>query len=237
MPLPHPPEWANWALETAQPDPLIWLFDIRNPTGGPVVDRAGKPVIIRITPNRVPVVFGVDAIGNPLTWDPYPVTMGEVRIDSSGAVSSFNVSVSNAAAMVMAVAEANGYFEDHQVFVHLVDSRQLNDPTMKSTRITTVTEAGADWAFLTLTLGGFDLASFDSPKQVITDDSCGWRYRADGCFFIGDPGNAELGLCDHTLDTGCKPRGAWEIANGLPQLHPKQFKAFPGVPSGSLKLS
>lgn len=231
MPLPRPSEWAAWAFENAQPDPLIWLIEVRSPSDGPIVGLDGTQSIGRVTPNRTPVVFGVGEDGQPLTWDPLGMEFEGFSLDDSGSVQELNLTVSNGAAKFMRVADANAFFQDCRIRMHLVHGGALSDPNQSQTYLATVTDWSASWQSYTAVLSGFDLAEFSSPKQLITPDFCRWRYRGPGCFYIGD-----LPSCAKTLED-CEAHGADELENSLPVIHPRQFGGFPGVGRGSLRAA
>lgn len=236
--LPHPPEFDAQNVFTAHPDPYLWLFQITNPSGGPIKDVDGSDRVLRVTPNSAPVQFGSGA-GGPLTWDPYPIGFDELVRDDDGGVSAISLSVSMAAGMAMKVMRANDMFRRHIVTMHLVHSAFLDNPAMKATVVTTVTDVSANWIAATLTLGAFDVVGFSVPQSLATQ-RCRWTYRGFGCDFTGDPGNVELGACSKTL-AACRRRGQWEIDNGLATsfadaLHPRRFGGLPGLPSGSFPV-
>lgn len=235
MPLPHPPEFASLNVFTAQPDPYLWLFEVLDPDGGPIVGLDDELAVLRVTPNPVPVQFGADDQGEPLTWDPYPVAFGALERDQSGSVAQIDLTASNANGLLMTMLEKNDYFRGYRVRMRLVHSNYLDDPSKSVLIDATVVDVAADWTRVTFSLSSYALADFSVPKTILQRSNCRWTYRQKGCDFIGDPGNAELGDCAKTLDA-CKLRGDWEADNGLEVRHPKVNGSFPSMPSGSFPL-
>ena len=224
------------ALKNAlyQPDAWLWLYEVRNPDGGPVTTLQGEDTILRLTNNSEPVNFGLTTGGKPITWYPWHVEMKPLGEDAEANVTPITLTFANTLDMARAFAEANDNFRDHQVLMHLVSVAALSDPNAKWTLRTTVVRTGVDDSALTLSLSAFFLADFDVPQSLMTR-RCRWRYRGPGCFFAGDPGNAELGACEKTLPA-CELRGTWEEDNGLEVLHPGQFGGAPGLPYGPARV-
>lgn len=233
MPQAKPPAFN--ALKNAQylSDPFIWLFEITSPTGGPIIGPNGEEQTVRLARAVVPVVWGVNATGAPLTWDPYPIAFGEIQQDSQGNINEIPVTFSNVLAVANRMYTQNNYLRNHRVTVRLVNKAFLADPSAVTTFKATVVSSAASWEAITLTLAAFRLNDFSVPQSLMTR-LCRWTYRKHGCDFIGDPTNV-LGNCAKTLEA-CEDRGADELANGLPTLHPRRFGGCPALGSGPVPL-
>lgn len=80
---------------------------------------------------------------------------------------------------------------------------------------------------ITFTAGHMNLLGKPCPGRTFERDWCPVVFKGADCGYIGS-----LLSCDHTLNgsNGCKAKGADEVANGLPKIHPKRFGAFAGLP-------
>jgi len=227
---PHPGAFDLQKNIPAQPDPFIWLLEIRNPTNGPLIDpEGGGDAVLRLTPNLTDVEFGVDSLGAPIVWESYPWSFGEMRANTEGDLTPMSLTLANVLGDATKWWEANDFFRNHTLYLHLVHSAQLSDPSAKWTTAWKISSTDLTLLAITATLAAGSFVDFDVPQSLVTD-TCRHDYRQEGCFFIGDPGDT-LGDCELTV-TACRLRGTWELDNGLPVLHPRQFGGAKDSPVG-----
>lgn len=233
MPLPRPPNYYLWAFENARPDPMLWLIEVRSPAGGAVQDMDGQDSIIRLTPNREPVTYGASSSGVPIVWTPWDVTFSAME-RRAGEQPTVSLRTGFGSWHVNKLLDRNDRLRNHRVYMHLVPANALDDPHAAVTFPFKVSSVRTRWSGFVFELAPRLLGEFSFPTQRITRDSCQHAYRGSGCLFNGDPGNT-LGDCVKTR-AACNARGAWEVANGYPELHPQQFKAFAGLTRGAARV-
>ena len=225
------PDFAHDKNLPAQPDPFLWLIEGRSPSDGPILDPDGSTKrVLRLTPNREDVEFDTDSAGAPLLWYAYPIGFGEIEADLEGSRTTLSMTLSAAYGEATKWWEVNDYLRSHVIRLHLVHKNQLDNPSAKVTHRFRVADTEISLESITLHLAAGNYVDFDVPLKVMTP-TCRWRYRGPGCFFIGDPGDAELGDCALTRQA-CDLRGDWEDANGLDRIHPRQFGGLPNLTSG-----
>lgn len=242
MPAPSPSSFVARNIFTAHPDPYVWLFEITTPDGGPIVDPyTGSLRVLRATPNRTPIQFETNALGDPKTWNPYPLDFSDLQLDSDGGSFSLSLTASMAAIAVggteavnlMPLLVANDYLSEHRVRMVLAHTNTLDNPDDAAELSLRVVDASADWRAASFRLSAYDEASFEVPQTIMTRDSCRWSYRRKGCDFTGDPNGAELGSCAKS-SAACILRGIWEADNGITRRHPARWGGFKGLPRGAV---
>lgn len=212
----------------AQPDPFLWLFELTGPRGEALIDPDGGFMVLRWTPNPEPVTWRT------WSWGAYDAEFGEITISSNGDLNPITLSVSNAWATWFRLVEANDMLRDHILTMNLVHSLELASDEPALSLRTKVVDIEANTQTVTLALGAGAFHDFDVPKTLM-GPLCRHGYRGPGCFFVGDPNNATLGLCAHTR-AACNLRGDYEVANGLQKRHPKAFGGIVGLPKGPVRL-
>lgn len=219
----------------SQPDPWIWLFSMTSPTDDAIIDLDGQPRVLGATANPVPLEWGTEADGSPRVWSPWDVAFGELPQNSEGSVDGLQLGVSNVLGLVGEYAATNDGFADHILRMILVHPAALANPAAALTtkmRVTDISSIDENAVVLNLSLHVFQDVSI--PDSLFSRQ-CRHRYRGEGCDFIGDPGNVELGQCVKTL-AACKQRGAWELVNGLTVLHPLRFGGQAALPAGPFRV-
>jgi len=233
VPLPHPDAFTELKNRLISSDEWIWLFEITSPTGGALLGPKGEEFVPRVTPHTVPVIYGTLSSGEPKEWMPWPCRLEEWSQDSKGNVNEMRVVFANILATANQLLVLNDYLRNHKVIVRVTHVTLLDQPQAHFTMRMTVVEATVSWEAVALTLSAFAFMDFSVPQQLVTP-ICPWKYRGKGCAFIGDPAST-LGDCAKSIEA-CRLRGAWELANGLPKLHPKNFGGFLGVAKGPVPV-
>lgn len=212
-------------------DEWIWLYELAAPNGGPLVTPDGQSVVVRVTSRRIPVQWGLSAAGLPLTWDPWPVTFESLDESSDNTLPEVRIAFANVHASVAALWDANDQFRGHRLTIRLVNAKALDDPSAVLAIKTTVVDSSMTWPQISLRCS--DFAVLDFSHQNIIGRRCKHPYRGARCGFTGDAGDVTLGSCAHDLEA-CNQRGAYELANGLPVLHPFNFGGYLGLQLGAV---
>lgn len=216
-----PSSFVGLANLSRLPDPFTWLLEIQSPTGGGLIDPDGGVFIPRLTSYSKQLAWNKMADGTDQLWQPYPIQIGDIEASSEGDLEGMTIGLGNAANVLLAYWEANDRLRDHRVILHLVNVSQIADASAHVAFRFVVAQSEISEDGLALRVASGAAAEQDVPLSVVTD-TCRWAYRGPGCFFIGDPGDADLGKCAFTR-AACRLRGDWEAANGLAVIHPRQF--------------
>lgn len=212
--------------------PFLWLLEIHNPQGGGLVnpdDPDGDRFIPRLTTASERVAHNKMADGTDQFWNPYPIEISDFEASAEGDLEGTTIALGNVFQGLLRYWEANDRLRDHRVLLHLVNYQTLSDPNARVTFRFLVTQSELDNSALIMRLATGAAGEQDIPLSVVTP-TCRWRYRGEGCFFVGDPDDAELGPCALTREA-CRLRGAWELANGYAVIHPRQFGGVANVES------
>ncbi len=201
--------------------PFIWLVQVRVPTT--------PPTMLRMTANPEAVQFGTDSAGAPITWEAYPLQLGEITTDTEGGTPETTLTVANMSREVMALLLAHNYLLDQPVVLRLVHEDHLNDPSAVWELPFEITGCAADEESVTFALSAENLYGFTLPNERAVRDFCRFTYKSIQCGFTLDPGNVSLGDCPKTF-AACTKRGDFEVAAGAPRQHPARIGAFPGIP-------
>lgn len=205
------------------PLPFLWLIELQGPAGAPLVipDDPEGDGILRLTPNLEPVTFGTSTDGTPLVWDPFPIAHDGLVMGLGDEVAPLTITASGALGEVFRLAEANDWFRSCRLLMHIVHAAELASFAHRATEVFRVAQSQISLGDVSLELAAGNWTDFDVPQELAQPE-CRWTYRSEGCYFAGDPGDAELGMCALTREA-CNLRGIWELANGIPVIHPRQW--------------
>lgn len=204
----------------SQPRPFLWLISVRVPSD--------PETMIRITPNPKQVSFGTNQAGEPIVYSPFPVGIGQIEEDSEGGTPELTLTVGGVTREIMALLLQYDFLTGQPVTLTLVHEDHLDDPEAGASLQFEITDVNGDERKVTFVLSTENLYNWTVPSERIHRDFCGFPYRGRRCGFVGDLANT-LGECDHTYLTGCSVRGAYEVANSLPQKHPFRFGGAPAL--------
>ena len=212
--------------------PWIWLVEVEVPTS--------PPTRYRFASNLEPVNFGVNSDGDPLTYSPFPIHVGEVRQTAEGDIPTIDVTVYNAERVVgFAVDEYDGLI-GQPVKIILVSVSDLSNPASRIEERAEIQGVTVSAEAVTFTLSAYSLYRAQLPAFRHVSRSCRWQYGSAPCGYQLVAGATEsvgggFSTCPKTVEA-CEERGADELARGATVLHPQRFGGFPGIPrqSGSV---
>lgn len=222
-----PSSFIGLANLSKLPEPFLWLLEIHSPTGGGLVDLDGNPFIPRVTSYSEPVAWNKMADGSDQIWTPYPFDIGEFESSADGDLESLTIGMASAHNALLGLWEANDRLRDHRVILRLVNIQTIADPNAHVSFRFVVAQSEVSEQGFAMRVASGAAAEQDVPTSVVTD-TCRWSYRREGCYFIGDPGDVELGPCALTRPA-CRLRGDWEAAHGYAVIHPRQFGGIPSA--------
>ena len=192
---------------------FVWLYEIEVPTA--------TPTRYRFCAQTEAVTFD----GN--DYSPFPITHAAHSEGSDGDLPTLNLNVSNVSREIAGTLEAyNGLIGQRvKIMLVLMTESYHTSPQFSGQAIlnwdfkvtgTTLSEETAS-----MTLGDISLYEVNIPASRISKRYCRFKYRDDGCGYIGEVKN-----CDKSLDgaNGCKAHG------GDSPNHPARFGGFPGAP-------
>lgn len=210
---------------------MIWLYEINvPPAAGETDDR-----VVRITNHTEAFEYGTTSLGDPIVFDPFPVTNGEIRSAQSGDIVAIRVTVGNATREVGELVDEFRGLIDQRVVIRVIDPGDAANP-----------QAVIPWrsriadATLTLNAVAFELR----PTRLERAQVPGQRYSAVGCRFAfggarcgyvipsspGDTVGTGFSTCPRT-ESGCTDRGLDEESRGLTNQHPHpRWGGYKGIP-------
>lgn len=203
------------------PEPFLWLLEVHSPSGGGLLGPDGQRYIPRLTTYSQPVAWNKQADGTDQIWTPYQFEIEEIQASAEGDLEGMTIVLGNAFYQLAQYWELNDRLRDHAVILRLVNLATLADPNAHHSFRFIVAQSELTESVLALRVASGAAAEQDIPLSVVTN-TCRFAYRGEGCFFVGDPGDVELGLCSFTR-SACRKRGEWEAANGYAVIHPRQF--------------
>lgn len=205
---------------------FIWLYEVEVPSD--------PPTIYRLTASPQSVVFGETQQAEAIVYSPFPITHGEIDLDSSGNLPSTSLTISNVSREVIATLENYGGLLGQKVRIILAHSLAIGlagSPVAEEEF--QIVGSSADSQSVSLTLGSVDLYGVKIPKTRMTRYHCRFVYRDAGCGYALPTSDANsLLTCDKSLDgqNGCQAHGASYTAAGVTAVHPGRFGGFPGIP-------
>lgn len=167
---------------------------------------------IRLTSNNENV-FWPESGGN--LYTAFPFTVEDVREDSSGALPSFSIKVSNVTRALVPYLEETDGFKDASVRIMVVHSDHLDLTTAEIDEEFDVLGVGVDEMWATLTMGAPSPMRMRSPKDRYLKDHCRFKFKSARCGYSGT-----ATLCDRTFKR-CKALG-----------NSARYGGFPGIDGG-----
>ena len=201
------------------PDALVWLYEIEVPT-----DPASR---IRLA-GRHPET--VSFRGN--DYFPFPVTHATETQNTEGDLNSTALSISNVSREIMTILNEHEGLIDQPVRVLLVNKGDLSGGQAIVQQDYTIRQVSATAETITAQLTVFNPYKANFPATRLTRGHCRFGYRSKGCAYAVPVSDGGLDSCDKTYDgaNGCEAHGENELANGYPQIHPRRFGGFLGIP-------
>lgn len=204
-----------------QKSPFLILVQIRVPTD--------PETLLRLTPNPEKVTFGTTTAGVPIDWDPWNLTFGGIRTDTSGSTPEILLTAGDITRDLQALLILHNWLLDQDVEITIVHEDLLGDPADAFTMEFKITHASSNTNAVTWSLSANNAYQFDGPSELLLRNFCSFTYKGPHCGFTLDPGET-LGPCNKDFDTGCTVRGDFEVAAGGTRAHPNRIGAAPGIP-------
>lgn len=210
---------------------LIWLYEVNVPPAAGETDNR----VVRITNHSEDFEYGTTSLGDPIIFEAFPVTVGEVRSVQSGDIVAIQVTVGNATREIGELIDEHRGLIDERVSILIIDPSDVANPQAViriSSRISDAT--------LTADAVAFDLRPTRLERAMVP----GQRYSAVGCRFAfggarcgyvipsspGDTVGTGFSTCPRT-ESACTDRGLDEAARSLPNMHPHpRWGGFKGIP-------
>lgn len=212
-------------------DPFAWLYEFHVPPAAGETDLRA----LRVTSYGTAIQFGTDSLGEPITFEPFPITNGVIRSSQSGDIVAIQVTVGNATREVGEVVDANNGLIDERVTVRIVNTESIANPQ-------SVIAWRSRIADTTLTPKGvvFDLRPARLERAMIPGERyssvrCRHEFGGARCGYLipaspGESVGTGFSTCART-EEACTERGADETARGVLNRHPyPRWGAFPGIP-------
>lgn len=205
-----------------QTDPYIWLYAIDLPTD--------PPTKLRVAAYPETVYFETDSTGVSIAYVPFSISHGEVRTDVEGGSPTVTLNAQNVSLEMSALLETYGYLVGQRVRTVLVKLSDLPLGTPLIDELYEILDGEVTESRAAFTMGQSALEQKSFPDHRVTRDYCTSHYGGTRCGYDTKRVGA-LQTCDKTLSgaNGCRVHGESEAAASLPVLHPKRFRAFPGV--------
>lgn len=162
-----------------------------------------------------------------ITWDgntyrPFPVKMAQIGADASGNLETTRLQLANITRAINRYAETNRGSTGNEVWLTGLSASTLNPADGRTYKLSIITTS-LDHQWVTLDLGQPQFFRRQVPAEIHTRGRCANTYKGPVCKYRGS-----LGTCDKTL-ADCIAHGDDEVANSLPRMHPRQFRAFPAI--------
>lgn len=157
------------------------------------------------------------------TFQPYPVSHGEVKSQGDGSLPTLELTVSNITREVESVMDAHDGLVGKVVTISLVHKDFLSDPGVASSVKLKIGSSSYDSraAVFALVMQGMMNAAYPPHRYMRT--RCRWVYKSAGCGYVGT-----LPTCAKTFED-CDAHGDDDDANNRPVLHPLRFGGQPGI--------
>ena len=214
-------------LESWQP--FIWTVSIKIPSD--------PPTRIRLTNFTDQIERGTSTAGDPLTYYPFPMAIGDFKSGQSGDLPSNTLNIANVS------REMQSYLHDYkglvgqEAIIRFVRSDALADPLAEYKAVYQITGCQVEANIVSFTLGNRNLQAKNFPANTYTANHCRFRFGTSRCGYVipSSVTNVVGGgfdFCGRTLED-CEERGLDELARSLTQNHPLRFGAYPGTRQGN----
>jgi len=201
----------------------LWLYEVQVPT---------NPLTrFRLVASSKSVDYGVDTIGNPLTYMPAPIQHSPIDETSDGSTPRLQLQVGNAQRVMMQDLEDYAGLADQPIVIRIVHRSMLAVPTAHIRIDGIITSATATAELVTFAVGIHNLMEYKLPARRYSKFHCGHGYGDAMCAAPIDNATflAMYPTCPKSLEA-CRLRGLEEAVLALPVRHPLRFGGFPGIP-------
>lgn len=217
------------AKQLALSEPFIWLIEVEVPTD--------PPTRYRITNYNSDVSYGVNSLGQPTLYHPFPVVFGDLLEQRRGDLPEITINVGNAGLEMMADLELYNGLVDVPVRIRLVNSAALNDPNAQSQVNGKIARTRVRDDLIAFTISQTNLTKVFFPSKRLLAHDCQHRFGGPDCGYIIPPGATNVigggfNFCARTFED-CGIRGDDEVARSLTRLHPLRFDGCPGIKGGT----
>ena len=199
------------AVEAMRSDtPFVWCLEI------PIPDEVA-PSVLRITSHSEPVEWLTDSAGAPLTWDPYPLRIGQLTESTKGTQETWNAAIGAQNRQVLALVDAYEGLEEQIVRARLVDLGALAEGVGIIDLRGRILSCTATQDALTFELGQVDMRRAKLPTQRVSPLRCRYKYKGERCGYAGAIATCDKGL---TTPNGCEVHAnenRWGGFRGVPR--------------------
>ncbi|WP_405379563.1 hypothetical protein [Phascolarctobacterium sp.] len=167
--------------------------------------------VIRIARNNEDVMW------NDQLWQAFPFSLGEIKNDDKGTLSSLEINVDNTTRDLEYYLQNGAGGTGAKVILRCVCSTALAETTPELEEHFTVKNTAVTASNVKFTLGNSYPSRSRRPWERYMKNNCPFRYKGVKCGYSGD-----LETCNHTL-SDCRKH-----SNSV------RFGGFPGIPAGGL---
>lgn len=190
--------------------PWVWLYTIW------VEQSETQTQPFRVTSHDADVTW------NSSTYRPFPVKHEPIRADAEGNLPSLRLLVGNVNRVTNRYLETNRGSTGNEVWIVGLHASTLS-PSDGVTHKFSILSTSLSNQWVTLELGPPRFFRRQVPSEIYTRGRCSNPYKGSRCKYRGT-----LTTCDKTIED-CRTHGDDEVANSLPKMHPRQFRAFPAI--------
>lgn len=209
---------------SANSDPFIWLYEFNLP------ETADAPFMqYRITSLARQLRFGEDDEGAPLLWYPAPVTNSGITETSKGDLPVMVVSIGSTGYKLAAEIDRRDGLIGARANVRLITLKggAIPDAGLYFPGEVTSTSINAQGVSVEVSAPNFFRQQF--PRDIYSRGTCSRLFGAPECGYDTAAAGALYQSCSGTL-AACIARGDDEENRSVPRRHPRNFRAFPGIP-------
>lgn len=209
--------------------PFVWLFEVRVPT-----EPATR---FRITNYSETITRGTDNQGHPIIYYPFPVAHGDILSQTKGNLSDLTINVANVTLELSHLLDQYDGLSDQPVVIRIVHIQGISDLNAEERWDGRVVSCRVTDEVATFQIAATNLTKTLFPKNRLNALDCGARFGEPSCGYVipASPGNTVgtgFSFCPKEL-VACEERGADEAARGVTVLHPRRFRACPGLVLGT----
>lgn len=209
--------------------PYLWLISVKVPTD--------PPTRIRITNYTDQVQRGTSTAGDPLTYYPFPVAIGDFRSTNSGDLPTSTINIASVSREMMATLQSYDGLIGQEIVIRWVLASAIGDPTAELKFVGEITGCTIDDQVASFTYGSRNLQKAQFPTNRYVANHCRWRFGTAQCGYVipATPGNTVgtgFDFCPRTIEA-CEERGEDEEARSLTSQHPLRYGGFPGIQRGN----
>jgi len=188
----------------------VWLWKI-------VADRTeAATTVFRICAWHEPITF----LGQ--TYYPFPVGFGNLRQATDGDLLTAELTISNATREMAYYAELGHGFHDMPVTGYRLNVTNLTAAVETLDLVINDVMIGRE--AITFALEAPNVFVQPGNQGVFTRDGCQNVFKDDNCAYRGPEA-----ACNRTF-ARCVQIGNLEVAAGFARRHPRNYRAFPGLP-------